>query len=286
MVATTSLAALSSDFAGLVDAVAGSVVAVDSGGSWSTSGMLWRPGIVVTAEEVLEREESIQVTLAGGRRVAATLIGRDPSTDVAALRLEADPPAIARTADAGLLKTGHLVLAVGSHGGQPVASLGIVGFAGGAWQSQRGGTIDHLITLDLTLSPAAEGAALLDTAGQVLGMAVSGPRRKVLAIPASTVDRALDQLLAKGYVGRGYLGAGLQHVRLNAAGNGAGSGQHGVLVISVDPKGPAAEAGLLVGDIVTTWDAKPVTRGREVMRFLGPDSIGNPANLELLGGGA
>src|SRR5436853_435440 len=133
----------------------------------------------------------------------------------------------------------------------------------------------------------AEGGAVVDVQGRVVGMAVLGPRRRALAIPTSTIDRVVDQLLAKGHVFRGYLGAGLQRARLGRPSNGAqpsGTGR-GILVASIDPGGPAARAGLLVGDIVTTWNAKPVDRVREVMRFLGSDSIGNTVDLGLLRGG-
>jgi S1-C subfamily serine protease len=208
--------------------------------------------------------------------------------DVAVLRFQPDGLPAAPTADAASLHPGHVVLAIGNHEGAPIASLGIVAIAGPAWHSLRGGTIDSLIRLDLALSPAAEGGAVIDVQGRVVGMAVLGPRRRVLAIPTSTIDRVVDQLLAKGHVFRGYLGAGLQPVRLGRRPNGAqssGSGR-GILVTSIDPDGPAARAGLLVGDVVTTWNAKPVDRVREVMRLLGSDSIGNAVDLGLLRGGA
>ena len=279
------LAQFSEHAAKIVEGTAGSVVGVH-GGRWSSSGVHWRSGIIVTAEEVLERDDEISLTLPGGRRAAATLVGRDPTTDVAALRFQPDGMAVAQTADLGSLRTGHIVLSVGSHDGAPSASLGLVAVAGGAWQSRRGGTIDNLVHLDIALPTRAEGGALVDAHGRVLGMMVSGPRRRVLAIPAATIDRALDQLLAKGYVGRGYLGAGLQHIR-GRHGNGATSSDpRGVLVVSVDPDGPAARAGLLVGDIVTAWDAQPLARVREVMKLLGPESVGRTVDLALLRGGA
>jgi S1-C subfamily serine protease len=284
------LVAFSDHAAQLVERTAAGVVAVHGGGRRSSSGIHWRAGIIVTAEEVLERDEGIQITLAGGRIVDATLAGRDPTTDVAVLRFQPDGLAAAQTTDAASLRAGNIVLAVGNHQGTGVASLGIVAVAGGAWHSARGGAIDSLIRLDMGLSPAAEGGALIDAQGRVVGMAVLGPRRRVLAIPTATIDRVVDQLLAKGHVFRGYLGAGLQPVRLghapDAANDAVPAGGRGVLVVSLDPAGPAARAGLMIGDIVTAWNAKPVDRVREIMRLLSPDSVGQTIDLGLLRGGA
>src|SRR5262249_11005084 len=117
------------------------------------------------------------------------------------------------------------------------------------------------------------------------GMTVFGPRRRALAIPSSTIDRAVEQLLAKGHVARGYLGAGLQHVRLPRAAETSTDHARGILVVSIDPEGPAASAGLLVGDIITKWNGEPVASVREVMRRLGPQSAGANVDLQLLRGG-
>ena len=272
------LIAFSDHAARLVATVAGATVSVQAGRRVRSSGIHWRSGVIVTAEEVLEADDDIKVTLPDGRQVPASLAGRDPTTDVAVLRFQPDGLPVAPTADSASLRAGHVVMAVGSHAAAPVANLGIVSHVGGAWQSMRGGTIDALLRLDLRLSPAAEGGALVDTQGRVLGMVVSGPRGRVLAIPTATIDRAVDLLLAKGYVGRGYLGAGLQPLRKGQGG--------GILVVSVDPEGPAARAGLLVGDIVTAWNAGPITRVREVIHRLGHDSAGSSVDLALSRGGA
>ena len=282
------LVAFSDHAAQLVECTGSSIVAVHGGGRGSSSGIHWRSGVIVTAEEVLERDEDVKITLPSGRLVEASLAGRDPSTDVAVLRFQPDGLPAASTADAAPLRPGHVVLAVGNHEGAPVASLGVVATVGGPWHSLRGGTIDNLIRVDLVLSRAAEGGALIDAHGRVVGMAVLGPRHRVLAIPTSTIDRVVGQLLAKGHVFRGYLGAGLQPLRRGRPSHDtqpAGSAR-GVLVVSVDPDGPAARAGLLVGDIITTWNAKPIDRVRDVMHLLGMDSVGATVDLQLIRGGA
>jgi S1-C subfamily serine protease len=281
------LLAFSDHIADVVERVANSVVTVHGGGRGSSSGIHWRSGVIVTAEEALERDDGIKLTLPGGRHVEASLVGRDPTTDVAVLRFPPDglPPAAGANVS---LRAGQAVIAVGSHEGGALAACGIVAFAGGPWHSLRGGTIDSLIRLDLTLSRAGEGGALVDASGRIIGMTVLGPRRRALAIPSSTIDRTVDQLLARGHVFRGYLGAGLQPVgrKHDAAGQDAAGGARGVLVVSLDPAGPSARAGLLVGDIVTTWGGKPIDRVREVFRLLGPESIGSTVALGLLRGGA
>jgi S1-C subfamily serine protease len=286
MAETNPLVAFSDHTAQLVERTASSVVAVHGGGRWHSSGIHWRSGIVVTAEEALERDENIKLTLQGGRQVEASLAGRDPTTDVAVLRFQPNGLPTAPTADASL-RPGHAVLAVGSHDGAPLAALGIVALTAGPWHSVRGGTIDRLIRLDLSLSPVAEGGALVDVEGRVVGMTVLGPRRRALAIPTSTIDRAVDQLLARGHVFRGYLGAGLQPIRQRPSNGPRPTGaERGVLVVSVDPEGPSARAGMLVGDIVTDWNGKPIDRVREVIRLLGPESVGSTVDLRLIRGGA
>jgi S1-C subfamily serine protease len=276
---TDPLALLSERTAALVERVAQSVVPVQ-GGRRATSGIHWRAGVIVTAEEALERDDDIAVSLPDGRQVSATLAGRDPTTDVAVLRFQPDGLPVAALGDAALLRPGHWVMAVGRHRAGAIASQGIVSIAGPAWQSQQGGTIDRLIRLDLSLSLGGEGGAVIDAAGRTLGMAVLGPRRRVLAIPTSTVDRAVERLLAKGHVARAYLGASLEAVRL-----GAPSEKRGVLVVGLDPEGPAARAGLLVGDIVTQWNGASVGRVRDIWRALGSDNVGATVALTLLRGG-
>jgi S1-C subfamily serine protease len=283
----SSLIALSDVTAQLVERAAGSIVSVNSGSRWHSSGIHWRSGIIVTAEEVLERDENLELTLPGGRSVVASLVGRDPTTDVAVLRFQPDGLPTAATAKAPL-RAGEAIFAVGNHDGTALAAFGIVALASGAWRSSRGGTIDEFLRLDLTLSPAAEGGALIDAQGRVLGMTVLGPRRRALAIPTSTIERAVDQLLARGQVFRAYLGAGLRPLRRERGQDSspAAGGGRGVLVVDLDPEGPAKRAGLLVGDVITSWSGKSIDHVRDVVHLLGPESVGTTVDLGLVRGGA
>src|SRR5215472_159943 len=145
------LLAFSDHAAELVERTAGSVVAVQGGGRWPSSGIHWRSGVIVTAEEVLERDENIKLTLPGGR--VAT-------TDVAVLRFQPDGLPVATTTEASL-RAGHVVVAVGNYDGAPLAALGIVALAGGAWHSVRGGTMDGPIPFNRALSPTAKGGPLV-----------------------------------------------------------------------------------------------------------------------------
>jgi S1-C subfamily serine protease len=275
--ATAPLLAFSNGVADLVERAAQSIVVLLGARRLPLSGLHWRPGLIVTSDEALEHDEDIAVLRSDGRRSSASLVGRDPSTDIALLRFEPDGMTAVDTGDAASLRAGNLVLAVGRNQAGPLASLGVAALAGAAWQSMRGGRIDRLIRLDLRLSPSAEGGAMVDAAGAVLGMAVRGPRRLVLGIPGSTIDRVVDQLLAKGHIARGYLGAGLRPARQGD--------ESGLLIVSVDPNGPAAQAGMLVGDIVTQWNGQAVARVREAMLLLGPETVGTTAKLGVLRGG-
>lgn len=282
------LAVFSGQLAALVDRVAAGVVAVHGRDGAAASGLLWRQGVVVTAEEALGHDEDHAVTLPNARRVAATLAGRDPSTDIAVLRFEDDaavPPRIDR-ADAA--RAGEIAIAVGRREEGPVASLGIIALAGGPWRSLRGGKIDQRIHADLRLDGRAEGGALVDAAGKLIGMTVFAPRRRVLAIPTSTIERVVEQLLARGRIARGYLGAGLRPVRLDAGVMRSLSLAHdrAAIIVSVDDSGPARRAGLMLGDMVTSWNGEPIRGVRDVIVHLGSDSVGETVKLALIRAGA
>jgi S1-C subfamily serine protease len=269
---------LSASLAARIAAAAPGIVSIRMGRA-AASGFVWQPGLVVTAEEALPEEGEPVVVLPGGAERRATLAGRDPTTDIALLRLEGEGPA-PLPLQAGLPPVGALVQALGAREGLPLAALGTVAFAGPAWRSLRGGEIDARIELDLTLRAAAEGAAVLDAAGRAFGMAVFGPRRRVLVIPAGTIARVAPALAEAGRVARGYLGLKLQPVALDG-GQGVGA-----MVMGVEAGGPGAAAGLRQGDVIVAWDGRPIEGVRALMRALGPASVGSRVRLGLARAGA
>jgi S1-C subfamily serine protease len=265
------LQSLSSACVGLVAKVATAIVSVNSRRSRS-SGFIWRPGLIVTAEQALTGEGEIAITLAGGETLATQLVGRDPTTDIALLRMDRSGPGPALLTAASV-STGALAMAVGAEEGAPTVTLGLVSRATGPWRSLRGGEIDARIELDLRLRQSSEGGLATDAAGQAIGMVVLGPRQRALVIPTATIERVAAKLESHGRIGRGYLGLGLQAVAIEG---GEGSG---AMVMSVDPQGPAVKAGIHQGDILVSWNNEPIRHVQSLLRTLGPESIGQKVTL-------
>ena len=281
---TDALARLSDAVAARVAEASGLVVAVRPKGGRARSGILWRDGVAVVSEQVLPEAESYEAVLAGGSIVPARLAGRDPGTNVAALRLDgahaATLPAAAEP------RVGALALALGTDGaGGTTARLALVQEAGPAWHSQAGGRIDRRVILDARLGGGDEGGPVLDGAGRLLGMSTLGPRRRALVIPAATVERVLGPLLERGGVARGWLGVSLQPVAVPEALRAAAGAEAGLMVLAFAEGGPAAAAGVMPGDILVALGGEPVARARALAERLGPDSVGQAVEVRLLRAG-
>lgn len=278
-----ALLSLSNDLAAAVERAAPAVVAVHARRLPST-GIHWRPGIVVTAEHTVRTAEDITVTMADGRSLPAVLAGRDPGTDLAVLRVADAGSVVATLGDDTALKVGHMVLALG-YG--PRASWGVISALGPRWRSWRGGDIDRLVRLDLVLYPGFSGGPLVDAAGRVVGLNTSGLARETrLALPVTMVTRVADELLQKGHVSRGYLGLGMQPVRLPEPLRAQlGLGDGALIVVMVEPSGPAARAGVLLGDVLVALDGEPVGDLDDVQARLGSDRVGAEISAAVLRGG-
>ena len=283
------LTALSNDLAAAVDTVGRSVVAIHARRRIPASGVVWQPGVVIAAHHTIQRDDDITVTLHDGSTITASLAGRDPSTDIAVLRLPegtAAAPPVAPSAETP--RVGQLVLALGRPGSSVTASLGIVSAIGGEWRTWQGGTIDRFVRLDVAVYDGFSGGPLVDATGRVVGINTSGlARATALTVPAATVSRIAGQLLARGHIARGWLGIATQPVRLPAAlqrslGTAA---EAGLVVVNVEPDSPADRGGLLIGDILLALDDRPVSDPGDVLGALGGERIGQSVALQVARGG-
>lgn len=290
----SALGAFSDQLAGVVERVARSIVTVAARPRQTATGILWRTEsetIILTADHVIEREEDITVTLPDKRQVKAQLIGRDPSSDLAALRIvgtDLGTENVPAEAAEGV-KVGNLVLAVGKATAEgPRVSFGVVSAIDGPRHSWQGGELEGVIFADVTLYPGFSGGPLVDLSGRVVGLNSSHlTRQSSSALPVATLRRVANTLMTHGRVKRGYLGIGTQQVPLPAAlAQKAGvSQQSALLVITVEPGSPAEQSGLLLGDLVVALAGQPITDADTLLAQLGGDKLGQALPLKILRGG-
>jgi S1-C subfamily serine protease len=281
------LVSFSEELASTVARAGQSVVAVHGRSRFDSSGVHWSPGIIVTADHALRRDEDIRITAPEGSRVNAELVGRDPGTDLAVLRATGLTASTAEKS-AKTPAPGSVILAVGRFKDSASAAFGVLSSVSGESQTWRGGRLDQVVRVDVALHPAASGGAIVDAEGKLVGIATPVLSRvAVFAIPPVTVQRVVETLLAHGRIPRGYLGVGLQPVaipeHLKSALNLAGT--TGLIVISVDPDAPAGKAGVTIGDVLIELSGSTIQRPEDVQQALGSGSVGKKVNARLLRGG-
>lgn len=286
---SSQLIELSNALAQATDRAATNTVAVHAEARGSSSGVIWRSGIIVTSEHALRRDDEIHVTLADGRVVPATLAGRDPSTDLAVLKCAEAATPVTEFGDAAAIKPGSLTLVVGrTRASGPVAALGVVSLATTERKTWTGASLAPYIRLDVALSPTAAGAAAVDAHGRIFGIATPRfARFGAIAVPASTVNTVVDTLLQKGRIPRGYLGVGLQPVRLPEALRQSLHREQktAAIILEVESESPAHKAGLVIGDIVVSLSGQPVARLEDVHSQLQGAAIGKSLTLGFVRGG-
>jgi S1-C subfamily serine protease len=282
---TDLLAQFSNALAARAEAAKNAVVAIRLAHGRYMTGMVWRSEIVVVSEQSLPRKDDFELVAAGGAVLSARNAGRDPGTNVAILRLA--QPIASPSIAAGEARTGAMVLAIGADGtGGASARLGLVNLAGAEWHSSRGSLIDRRIVLDLRLARREEGGPVFDAAGCCLGISTFGPRGQVIAIPTATIERIVPLLLKDGGIARGWLGVALQAVAVPDALRESADQSSGLMVMSVVEGGPAAQAGIVAGDIILSVDGTSTHRFRNIARSFGSDSIGRKADVRLVRSGA
>src|SRR5579871_1068807 len=279
-------AEFSEDLARVAESVGQSVVALQPADAHACSGVLWQKAVVVTANHST-RNDQLAVILPDGKSASARIKGRDPSTDLAIFTIEAEgEPAISPRGDAAALRVGHLVLALArTRRGNLTASSGIISGLMGAWQTWQGGQIDRFIRPDLTLYRGYSGGPLVNAKGEIVGINTAGLRRGTpITIPASTVSRVVEEVLAKGHVERPYLGVALQPVSLPEELRtrlSIGS-RHGLLLVHVESDGPAAAAGLMLGDMVIEIGGKPIPHTYNLRALMATERVGERVALGIV----
>lgn len=283
-----TLQTFSDALAALVERAGQSLVRVEGRSRLSASGVVYTAdGVIVSAHHVVERNEHLRVGLPDGRTVEATLIGRDPGADLAVLRVTQEALNPATWVNADELRVGHLVLATARPGRSVQATLGVVSALGGPWRTGAGSEIDHYLQTDVVMYPGFSGGALLTMDGRIAGVNTSAlVRGASVAIPAQTVARSVETILKHGRMLRGYLGVGLQAVPLDAALQASLGQQTGLMVMSVEAGGPAAQAGLLQGDVLVTLDGVAVQRLEELQALLTGERVGKTVPVRFVRAGA
>ncbi len=180
---------------------------------------------------------------------------------------------------------GELVVAAGRARHGALCSVGSIALAEGPWRSMHGGDISARVWLDMRSAAEAEGAAVFNAGGRFIGMAVHAPRRRVLLIPAATIDRVSQELLAHGRIRRGYLGVGVQAVAVQDEAEQSDGARTGLMIINLDPNGPATQAGLRQGDIILAFDGNALSSARALIGLLRGAGIDKTVNLDVMRSG-
>jgi S1-C subfamily serine protease len=280
---------ISEALAAVVEVASPGVVRVEARRRLPATGIVWSPdGVIVTAHHVVEQDDPIHIGLADGQTVSATVVGRDPTTDLAVLRAQVTsltPPVWIEPAMPSL-RVGHLVLALGRPRQTMQATLGIVSALGAGWHTPAGGQMERYLQTDVVMYPGFSGGPLVDAAGRVVGLNTSALLRGVsLTVPVSTLRRVIEMLLTRGRVRRGFLGVSTQLVRVPAALAQPLGQDTALLLIAVEPDRPAEQGGLLLGDILVALDDTPIRQHEDVLAFLSPERIGTAVRARLIRGG-
>jgi S1-C subfamily serine protease len=281
------LSQFSNALAEAVSTASPGVVRVEGRRGIPASGIVWPgDGVIVTAHHVLERDDNLEIGFADGKSLEATLVGRDPTTDLAVLRVRASGLAAVSRGSIESLRVGHLALALGRPGESVRATLGVVSALGKGWRTPAGGEVDRYLQTDVVMYPGFSGGPLVDAEGKVQGINTSAVLRGVsLVVPVATINRVVESLQAHGRIRRGKLGIGAQPVRL-PEGIAAQAGQEtGLLVVAVEKGSPADEAGLLMGDTIVSLDGQPVRHLDDLLALLTAERIGKRVDVRIIRGG-
>jgi S1-C subfamily serine protease len=287
--AIADLSAFSRALADLVEKAALGVVAVKAAPYRVVSGLILREDLVAVSNHTLRREDRVPIETIGGMQAVGTILGRDPTVDLAFLKVETNKLKALTAADPASLSAGTLAAVVGlTIDAGPSASLGILGAVAGSRRTWRGGTLDHFFRLDVNLCPSQSGAAVVNAEGHLIGLATPALlRHSAVAVPLLTLNRIADELLQEGRIRHGYLGVGLHPVEVPASVRDklGVTPEVGLILLSVEPNSAADKAGWLVGDILISLEGKPINDIDELQTALRGNTVGRSLKSSLLRGG-
>lgn len=283
---TNVLSALSNEMADAVEQAGRTLVLVNGRQRQPASGVVFGQNLVLTADHVLEREDNLSILTDDGRTLSAQFAGRDPSSDLAVLRVEGIERDPATPVDEQA-RVGQFVLAVGRPSPNGVmASLGIVSGVGGPLRTRRGGMLERFIQTDATPYPGFSGGPLISANGAVLGITTTGLIGGVtLAIPSAIAWRIGETIANQGYIKRGYLGISSQPVQIPEAQRAGREQERGLLIVRVEDNSPAQQGGLLLGDILVALDGQMVIDTDDLQALLAGERVDTTVPVEVLRGG-
>ena len=274
----------SDGLAAAVEKAAQSTVTVDARGRIPATGIVWSvDGEILTADHVIQRDESINVTLPDGTTHAAKVLGRDPGSDLALLKIEgAKGLAVPEWAEA--VKVGNLIFAVGRPEDLQ-ATLGSVVALGGPVRG-RFRYLEAYIQTDVTMYPGFSGGPLVDASGRVAGLNSSALARGAsIAVPVAVARTLTDALRRDGHIQRGFLGVSTQPVRLAENIAAQLKQQSGLMIIGAEKDSPAEKAGLMQGDVLVSLGGQTVTDIEALQTALGPGTVGKTVTVKVVRGG-
>lgn len=247
-------------------------------------------GLLLTNSHVIKGATRIQASLQDGRNFIAQLVGDDPATDIALLKIEATDLSYLPFADSDQLQAGQIAIAIGNpYGFQYSLTAGVVSALGRTLRSESGRLIDNVIQTDAALNPGNSGGPLVDSRGRVIGVntAVILPAQGLcFAVASNLASYVVGKLLAEGKVRRGFIGIAGQVIRFQPQfiQKNQLSVRSGVLVQSVEPEGPAYHSSLQLGDVIIGFEGQPVNSIDDLHRMLDDKSIGADVRIEVLRG--
>lgn len=280
-----SLQTVSNDLTNMIEMVSPHIVRVEARRRMPATGVVLGGGLIVTANHVVQKDGEITIGLEGGETAVSTLVGRDPTTDIALLKTDAELAKIAIAE--GDVRVGNLIVAVARPRHNVQATLGMVSIVGGEWRTRMGGGINQLVSTDITMYPGFSGGALLNAEGQMVGLNSSALGQNMsVTIPAATVSRVVGSLAEHGHIKRAFLGVNTQMAKLPPAVREEVGQKVGLLITGVEADSPADSAGLVLGDAIVSVGDAAVRSHDDLMAQLTGDRIGQATPVKIVRGGA